>query len=114
MREQSEQSREALATTVDELRERVSNTANELKTLVSSAHIKHEFKGYVRGARESFINSVQRKAEENPLQLAAVGAAIAYPAWGLLRAIPKPLLLIGAGLFQPERPAVRARHQSKN
>ena len=99
LREQSEQSREALATTVDELRERVSDTATELKTLVSSAHIKHEFKDYVRGARESFINSVQRKAEENPLQLAAVGAAIAYPAWGLLRAIPTPLLLIGAGLF---------------
>ena len=99
LREQSEQSREALATTVDELRERVSDTAAELKTLVSSAHIKHEFKDCVRGARESFINSVQRKAEENPLQLAAVGAAIAYPAWGLLRAIPKPLLLIGAGLF---------------
>jgi hypothetical protein len=99
LREQSELTREALATTVGELREKVGDTATELKTLVSPAHIKQEFKDYVRGERESLVKSVQRKVKENPLQVAAVGAAIAYPAWGLLRAIPTPLLLIGAGLF---------------
>jgi hypothetical protein len=31
--------------------------------------------------------------------MAAIGAAVAYPALSLLRAIPTPLLLIGAGLF---------------
>ena len=45
------------------------------------------------------MQSIQRRAQDNPLQLAAVGAAIAYPVWSLLRAIPTPLLLIGAGLF---------------
>lgn len=45
------------------------------------------------------MTSVQRNVQDNPLQMAALGAAIAYPAWGLLRAIPTPLLLIGAGLF---------------
>lgn len=99
LREQSERSREALATTIGELRERVGDTAAELKTLVSRAHMKKELKDYVRRERESFAKSVQRKARENPLQLAAVGAAIAYPAWRLLRAIPTPLLLIGAGFF---------------
>ena len=99
LREQSEQTREALAVTVGELRDRVSSTAADLKTMISPAHIKQEFKDYVRSERESLVKSVQRRAKENPLQVAAMGAAIAYPAWGLLRAIPTPLLLIGAGLF---------------
>jgi gas vesicle protein len=99
LREQSERNREALATTVGELRERVGDTADELKTLVSPSHMKQEFKDYMRGERESLVKSIRRKAAENPLQLAAMGAAVAYPAWGLLRAIPTPLLLIGAGLF---------------
>ena len=99
LREQSEQTREALAATVGELRDRVGDTAADLKTIVSPAHIKQEFRDYVRSEGESFVKSVQRRAKENPLQLAAVGAAIAYPTWGMLRAIPTPLLLIGAGLF---------------
>jgi len=99
LREESERARQDLANTVEELREKVGGTATELKTMVSPAHIKQEIKNYVREERESIVRSVQRRAKENPLQAAAVGAALAYPAWGLLRAIPVPLLLIGAGLF---------------
>src|SRR6476661_6533357 len=99
LREESERSREALASTVCELRHTVGHTAAEIKTLVSPAHIKKEIRNYVREERESVVQSIQRRAQDNPLQMAAVGAAIAYPAWGLLRAIPTPLLLIGAGLF---------------
>lgn len=99
LREESERSREALAITASELRNRVGETATELKTIISPAHIKQKFKESVREERDSLLKSLQRKAKENPLQLAAVGAAAAYPAWALLRAIPTPLLLIGAGLF---------------
>ena len=99
LRRESERARQELATTVGDLREKVGGTAQELKTLVSPAHIKQEIKNYVRDERESLVRSVQRRAKENPLQAAAVGAALAYPALGLLRAIPAPLWLIGAGLF---------------
>src|SRR3954469_18954731 len=99
LREESERSREALASTVGELRHTVGHTAAEIKTLVSPAHIKKEIRNYVREERESVVQSIQRRAQDNPLRMAAVGAAIAYPAWSLLRAIPTPLLLIGAGLF---------------
>jgi hypothetical protein len=99
LREESERAREALAATVGELRDKVGDTATELKTLVSPANIKREINDYVREERDSLVNSIRRKARENPLQAAAVGAAVAYPALGLLRAIPTPLLLIGAGLF---------------
>jgi ElaB/YqjD/DUF883 family membrane-anchored ribosome-binding protein len=99
LRGQSELTREALASTVGELRNKVSDAATEVKTIVSPAHVKQEFKEYIRQERDTFAKSLKRKAEENPLQLAAIGAAVAYPAWGLLRSIPTPLLLIGAGLF---------------
>ena len=99
LREESERNRQVLASTVGELRERVGDTATELKTLVSPAHIKREIRGYVRQERESLVASLQRKAKDNPLQMAAIGAAVAYPALGLLRALPAPLWLIGAGLF---------------
>src|SRR4029078_9787489 len=62
-------------------------------------HIKEELRDYVRRERESLVDAVQRKAKENPLQMAAIAAAVAYPALGLLRALPTPLWLIGAGLF---------------
>jgi len=99
LREESERSRDALASTVSELRDTVGNTAAEIKTLISPTHIKKEIRNYVREERESVVQSMQRRAQDNPLQMAAVGAAVAYPVWSLLRAIPTPLLLIGAGLF---------------
>lgn len=99
LREESERSRDALACTVGELRDTVDNTATELKTLISPSHIKNEIRNYVRDERESMVLSIQRQARDNPLQVAAIGAAVAYPVLSLLRAIPTPLLLIGAGLF---------------
>jgi ElaB/YqjD/DUF883 family membrane-anchored ribosome-binding protein len=99
LRQESERTREELATTVGALRERVGDTATEIKTMVSPAHIKQEIKDYVRQERESLVDAMQRKARENPLQMAAIGAAVAYPGLSLLRALPKPLWLIGAGLF---------------
>jgi ElaB/YqjD/DUF883 family membrane-anchored ribosome-binding protein len=99
LRRESEQTRVALASTVTELRDRVGDTATELKTMASPSHIKQEIRDYVQRERETLVGTVQRKAKENPLQAAAIAAAAAYPALGLLRAVPKPLWLIGAGLF---------------
>src|SRR4051812_47983410 len=99
LREESERTRAALAATVLEIRGRVGETAAEIKTMVSPSHIKREIGNYVRHERESIVESVQRNARDNPLQTAAIAAAAAYPALGLLRALPMPLWLIGAGLF---------------
>ncbi len=99
LRRESERSRAELASTVNELRGRVSETASEIKTMVSPSYIKEEIRTFVREERESLRHSLERKIRDNPLQAAAVAAAIGYPALGLLRAIPMPLMLIGAGLF---------------
>lgn len=99
LRRESERTRTALTRTVGELRDKVSDTASELKMRVSPSHIKEEIKDYVREGRENLVQSIERKVRDNPLQAAAIGAAVAYPLWGMLRAIPAPILLVGAGLW---------------
>jgi len=99
LQRESERSRAALAATVEQLRDKVGDTTSEIKSRLSPGYIKQEIKDYVREERLSLTQNLQKKAKENPLQAVAVGAAIAYPALGLLRAIPVPLMLIGAGLF---------------
>jgi ElaB/YqjD/DUF883 family membrane-anchored ribosome-binding protein len=99
LRYESERSRAALTSTVAELREKVSDTADDLKARLSPAHIKEEVKDYVREGGEQFFHSIERKARDNPLQAIAIGAGLAYPLLGLLRTIPVPLMLVGAGLW---------------
>src|SRR6185312_1913456 len=61
LREKSERARGELAATVGELRDRVGETATELKTLVSPSHIKREIRNYVSEERESVMQSIQQR-----------------------------------------------------
>jgi hypothetical protein len=45
------------------------------------------------------MNDVTSAARRNPMQAVAVGASIAYPLLKIARAIPFPVLMVGAGLF---------------
>jgi ElaB/YqjD/DUF883 family membrane-anchored ribosome-binding protein len=103
LRRESERSRAALTSTVLELRSKVSDTADDLKTRLSPAHITGEVKEYVREGSGRIVHSIQRKARENPLQAIAIGAGLGFPLWGLVRAIPVPLMLVGAGLLFASR-----------
>ena len=99
LRRKSERSRAALTSTVVHLRNRISDTADDLKERLSPTNIKEEVKDYVREGSEQFFHSIERKARENPLQAAAIGAGLSYPLWGLFKAIPVPIMLVGAGLW---------------
>lgn len=92
LRARSELSRAALTVNVAELRGRIAR-------LTSPAEIRSEVRNYVRSERDGFLDNLRARAADNPLQAAAVAAAVAYPALSLARAIPVPLMLIGAGLF---------------
>ena len=92
LRARAELSRAALAANVTELRGRVAR-------VTSPENIKAEVRTYARHEREGFVDGLRKRAADNPLQAAAVAAAIAYPALSIVRAIPMPLMLIGAGLF---------------
>ena len=82
----AERTRAELMDTVEELRERV-----------SPSHVKEDVKQYARSTGQDFLGNVVEKARENPLQAAAIAAAIAYPAWHMVRSIPIPVLLLSAG-----------------
>jgi ElaB/YqjD/DUF883 family membrane-anchored ribosome-binding protein len=99
LRAEAEANRARLTGTVEELRTQVADTATDLKERLSPSAIKAEVADYVRGSRDQLWHSLEQKARDNPLQAVAVGAALAFPAFRLLRAMPAPLLLVGAGLL---------------
>jgi len=99
LRAEAEANRARLTGTVEDLRTQVSDTATDLKERLSPEAIKTEVTQYVRDSRDQLWHSLERKARDNPLQAVAIGAAAAYPALALIRAMPAPLLLVGAGLL---------------
>src|SRR3954469_24839826 len=113
LRRDADRTRAHLTGTVEELRSQVADTATHVRDAVSPATIKRQVKDYVRESSEDMLASLQRRVRENPLQAVAVGAAVAYPLWNLLRAIPAPLLLIGAGLALSRSTAVREASDEK-
>ena len=99
LRAEAELNRSRLTGTVEQLRTQVEDTATDLKERLSPDAIKTEVTQYVRDSRDQLWHTLERKARDNPLQAVAVGAALAYPALKMMRAMPAPLLLVGAGLL---------------
>lgn len=99
IKRETEQSRAALTSTVQELKGKVTDTADEWRERVSPDAIKSNVKDYVSSRSNEFTASLMQSAKDNPLQALAVGAGLAIPAFRLLRSIPAPILMIGAGLF---------------
>jgi len=91
---EAERNREALMDSVTALQRRLSPTA-----------IKHDVQDYVRAKKNSFVESLEQRARDNPVQTMAIAAGAVYPLWGVLSRIPVPLLLIGAGFALSRRSA---------
>jgi gas vesicle protein len=107
-RRESERSRAELAATIDQLRERVSDTAEDIRHKVSPQHIKSEVSDYISHKTHSWAEALKQQAMENPMQAVAAGTAVAVPMLRLARSFPLPLLMIGAGLALTSK-AVRDR-----
>src|SRR6188768_3928128 len=99
LRAEAEVTRARLTGTVDDLRTQVADTATDIKERLSPDAIKTEVTQYVRDSGDQLWHTLERKVRDNPLQAVAVGAALAYPALKIMRAMPAPLLLVGAGLL---------------
>ena len=99
LRGESERSRAELAATVDQLRARISETAEDIRHKVSPQHIKSEVADYMSHKTRSWVESGKQQAMENPMQAIAAATAVAVPVLRLARgrSLP-PLLMIGAGL----------------
>jgi hypothetical protein len=108
LRRESELGRARVAATVDQLRERITHTAEDLRYKVSPEGLKSEVSDFVSRKTQSWLGALKQQAMENPMQAIAAGTAIAVPALRLARGFPLPLLMIGAGLALSSK-TVRAR-----
>ncbi|MET3839074.1 hypothetical protein [Bradyrhizobium sp. OAE829] len=95
----TEQTRAGLTQTVDQLKASVTDTASEIRQRISPENIKAEVTSYVRSKGESMLEDITAAARRNPMQAVAVGASLAYPLFRFARAIPLPVLMVGAGIF---------------
>lgn len=99
IKRETEQTRAGLTNTVEELRTSVAETAHDIRERISPAAIKAEVSQYIRSRGEQLLDDVTSAARKNPMQAVAVGASVAYPLLRIARAIPLPLLMLGAGVF---------------
>jgi hypothetical protein len=99
IKRETEQTRAGLTDTVEQLKSSVAETASDIRHRISPDTIKAEVSDYIRSRGEQLVNDVTAAARRNPMQAVAVGASVAYPLLRLARAIPLPVLMVGAGLF---------------
>lgn len=99
LRRETEATRAGLTRTVEELRDAVGDTTAELKAKIQPEAIKAEVSNYIRGRSETLLRDITDAAQRNPVQALAIGASLAFPMLRVARAIPLPVLMIGAGMF---------------
>jgi hypothetical protein len=99
IKRETEQTRAGLTNTMEQLKTSVAETASDIRHRISPDAIKAEVSDYIRSRGEQLVNDVTAAARRNPMQAVAVGASIAYPLLKIARAIPFPVLMVGAGLF---------------
>jgi ElaB/YqjD/DUF883 family membrane-anchored ribosome-binding protein len=106
--QKSEECRAELKETISQLSQTLSDTTEEIKTTFSPRHLKQEGLAYAKERRARVVETIK----ENPLQAIAIGAAAAYPLLGLVRRVPVPLALIGAGLLLSRKGGPSTRYGS--
>src|ERR1700720_1976913 len=99
IKRETEQTRVGLTDTVEQLRTSVAETASDIRQRIRPEAIKAEVSDYIKSRGEQLFNDVTAAARRNPMQAVAVGASVAYPLLRMARAIPLPILMVGAGLF---------------
>src|ERR1700704_3338379 len=99
IKRETEQTRAGLTDTVEQLKTSVAETASDIRHRISPEAIRAEVSGYIKSRGEQLLNDITSAARRNPMQAVAVGASVAYPLLRLARAIPLPVLMVGAGLF---------------
>jgi archaellum component FlaC len=99
IKRETEQTRAGLTDTVEQLRLSVAETTSDIRQRISPEAIKAEVSGYIKSRGEALMDDITAAARRNPMQALAIGTSVAYPLLRMARAIPLPVLMIGAGLF---------------
>lgn len=95
LRRGAERSRAEFTETVEELRSKVYDAAAEIRERTSPDAVKAQVGQFIRSRAESLIDA----ARKNPLPATAIGAGLALPLLRLVRSIPAPILMVGAGIY---------------
>ena len=95
LQHEAARSRAEFSETVDQLRSKVADTVTDFRARVSPDAIKAEASDYFRAKADDLVD----KARRNPLQAAAIGLGVGYPLLRVVRSIPAPVLMVGAGLY---------------
>jgi hypothetical protein len=99
IKRETEQTRAGLTDTVEQLRSSVAETASDIRQRISPEAIKAEVSGYIKSRGEQLLDDITAAARRNPMQAAAIGVSVAYPLLRMARAVPLPVLMVGAGLY---------------
>jgi hypothetical protein len=99
IKRETEATRAGLTDTIEQLKTSVTETASDIRHRIRPEVIKAEVSDYIKTRGEQLMSDVTAAARRNPMQAVAVGASVAYPLLRLARAIPMPVLMVGAGLF---------------
>jgi hypothetical protein len=117
LRHRSERSRAELKNTIGELSQALSDTTDELKATLSPHNLKKEARAYAREKQANVVHALRANVTSHPLEAMAIGALATYPLLGLLRKIPVPVALIGAGLLLARNrngsPRIRAQSEGR-
>ena len=108
LRQESELRRTELANTVGRLKEQIADTAEGIGHKVSPQHIGSEVASFVSDKARSWVDEFKQQAMDNPMRAVGIGAAVSVPLLRLVRGMPLPLLMMGAGLALTSR-SVRDR-----
>ena len=71
LRRESERSRAELAATVDRLKDRLSDTAEDIRYKVSPQHIRSEVSGYMSQKAQNWLDALKQQVRDNPMQAIA-------------------------------------------
>lgn len=99
IKQETELTRVGLTDTIEQLRDSITETAGDVRQRIKPDAIKAELSNYVTSKREQILSDITEAAKRNPMQAVAIGAAVAYPLVRIVRSIPIPILMVGAGLY---------------
>jgi hypothetical protein len=105
LRLEAERNRADLATTVDQLRERVSDAADDIRQKLSPEYVKSELSDYISLKAHGWGETLKQRAIDNPMGTVAAGAVAAISFMRMARGLPLPLLMLGAGAFLTSKTA---------
>ncbi|KAB0676180.1 DUF3618 domain-containing protein [Aureimonas leprariae] len=87
----------------ERIRADLAGTVGELRRRLSPSSIRDDVTSRVVHSGQDRLAKLQKLAQDHPLQTAAIGVGAAYPLLGMLRRLPAPFLLIGAGVALASR-----------